>query len=357
MLLPEALSGLAPSSAAGTARPADLFYPPISSMEWSKDCTDTTPTHYYVWCDSHDRNTTLPRDADGVIMVRYWNISHPVYNPTTIGNDALSSYETYLHVTLKGGDAKIANTALADFMHEAKWLRDKGMDSKGRFTYTFDLVTKDYPVSRTFHAPWYSAMAQGLAISVFTRAYAYYLSRDATEANKYLDAAKKAFLPFQHDLKDGGVTSGGGKWFEEYPDGNHVLNGSIFAMFGVYDLWRVTQDQTYKDSLDAVTNNLAANLYKYESHGAILYELVYEHFSHPAYYILQNRQLEALSYLTGSRASTTPLLDGRPSSARTPHPSSRRARASWRSPGPRSRSAGRSCTSTGTTIRRARASS
>ena len=297
MLMPEAFSGPAGQAPVGGGVRAAGLYPPLSgpaALPWTRDASDTTPTHYYVWCDSHVRNTSLPRDANGIPMIRYWfHAQGPVYNPTAIGNDALNSYETYLHVTAAGGSTRVARVALTDFLAEARWLRDKGMDGQGRLVYRWDLVRRDYRSTVTLRAPWYSAMAQGLAISVFARAYA------CTGDTSFVKAAKLAFHPFEHDIKDGGVTSGGGRWYEEYPDGNHVLNGSIFAMFGVYDVWRLTKDPKYKTALDLATDNLARNASKYESHGAILYELVFEHFSQPNYYILQNSQLESLAVLTG----------------------------------------------------------
>ena len=283
-LSPQTLSKVAPGA-------YNVPYPSPSSLVWSHDTTDTTPSHYYLGCDSRPRNTSLPRDANGIPMVKYWFLPTPVYNPTSVANDAIFSYETWLHRTSDTDPA--AKIARADFLNEAAWLKDHGMDGQGRLPYEWDLTRRDYNTTRVFRHPWYSAMAQGLAISTFARAYS------ETGDTSYLDAAKLAYHPFEHDVADGGVTTGGGKWFEEYPDSFHVLNGSIFAMLGVYDLWRLTGDQEYKSAFDVAVDNLATNLPRYESHGAILYELYANHYSLPDYYILGNFQLEALSFLTG----------------------------------------------------------
>jgi hypothetical protein len=295
MLPPGSFPDASPVPGVGTAG----IYPQLTgpnARSWTRDTTDTTPSHYYVWCDQHVRNNAFPRDRNGIIMVNYsFRPSGPVYNPVTIASDGLNSYETYLHVTEAGGNTPLSREAVADFLNAARWLRDKGMDSAGRFVYTWDCPRSDFRSSSVLRAPWYSAMAQGLGISVLTRAYS------QTGDTSYLKAARLAFHPFEHDIKDGGVTSVGRRWFEEYPDGNHVLNGSVFAMFGVYDLWRATGEQTYKDALDLATDTLATNLYRYESHGSVLYELVAEHFSQPTYFILQNSQLDSLSVLTGDK--------------------------------------------------------
>jgi hypothetical protein len=41
-------------------------------------------------------------------------------------------------VTEAGGNTPLSREAVADFLNAARWLRDKGMDSAGRFVYTWD---------------------------------------------------------------------------------------------------------------------------------------------------------------------------------------------------------------------------
>lgn len=82
---------------------------------------------------------------------------------------------------------------------------------------------------------WYSAMAQGQAMSVLTRAFA------ATGKRDYLDAALRAVGPFRIRSESRGVmTTFLGKfvWYEEYPTvpSSFVLNGFIYSLFGLYDL-------------------------------------------------------------------------------------------------------------------------
>jgi len=83
-------------------------------------------------------------------------------------------------------------------------------------------------------AGWYSAMAQGQAMSVLTRAYAMNGDR------KYLDAARRATALFDVPSADGGVLASlfNVSWYEEYPTvpGTFVLNGFIYALVGLYDL-------------------------------------------------------------------------------------------------------------------------
>lgn len=279
MSVETSLSTDASASAVTSSTSSASMMTTTSTGDWSTDCTDTTPSHYYVWCGSKTGTaTTDPRDASGIVMVQYRALKSPVYNPVSISQYALRCYEKWLHEGDQG--------ARSEFLKHAAWLRDKGMDSRGRFPYEWDHF------ERPLKAPWYSGMAQGEGMSVLIRAYV-----ETNEAS-YLTAAKKALEPFTVDVSHGGVVSGGGLWIEEYSDKSRVLNGALFGMFGLHDLVRVTGDTRAKRILKATTTSLAANLGRYESNGAVLYALVDDNFSHPTYYRLQNEQLRVLSTMT-----------------------------------------------------------
>lgn len=82
---------------------------------------------------------------------------------------------------------------------------------------------------------WYSAMAQGHAMSLLSRAY----SRSRNPL--YLRAAYRAINPFLVPSSEGGVLTylfGQHPWYEEYPTvpPSFVINGFMYALFGLYDL-------------------------------------------------------------------------------------------------------------------------
>lgn len=85
---------------------------------------------------------------------------------------------------------------------------------------------------------WYSAMGQGHALSVLSRAY--YHSGEV----KYLIAAIAGLKPYSLPSTKGGVlTSFLNKysWYEEYPTNppSFVLNGFIYSLLGLYDLMKI----------------------------------------------------------------------------------------------------------------------
>ncbi|XP_070207381.1 D-glucuronyl C5-epimerase-like [Littorina saxatilis] len=82
---------------------------------------------------------------------------------------------------------------------------------------------------------WYSAMAQGQAMSLLVRAHL------LTSDPQYLTAAVKAMKLFEISSEQGGVLAkfmGQYDWYEEYPTtpSSFVLNGFIYALLGLYDL-------------------------------------------------------------------------------------------------------------------------
>jgi heparosan-N-sulfate-glucuronate 5-epimerase len=86
---------------------------------------------------------------------------------------------------------------------------------------------------------WYSAMSQGHAISLLSRAFFY-----SGGNRKYLKAAVNALKPFRNPSSQGGVLAKFMNilpWYEEYPTNppSYVLNGFIYSLFGLYDLHRI----------------------------------------------------------------------------------------------------------------------
>ncbi len=96
--------------------------------------------------------------------------------------------------------------------------------------------------------PWPSAMVQGLAISCLVRAF------KVIGDEKYIDCAIKALEPYQKSVGEGGVASidEGYIFYDEYPSKGryHVLNGFIFALWGLYDLIRLNENSKAKSLYD-----------------------------------------------------------------------------------------------------------
>jgi len=112
--------------------------------------------------------------------------------------------------------------------------------------------------------PWASAMAQGEAISFYLRMY------QALGRSSLLDSAWGAYRFLAVPWSEGGVRrhdEEGNLWFEEFPSErpSFVLNGFIYTLFGLYDLYRVTGDAAVKGDVDACLRTLLVNLHRFDA--------------------------------------------------------------------------------------------
>lgn len=172
----------------------------------------------------------------------------------------------------------------------AEWFK-ANQQSDGAWVSTF--AKKEFGLV----PPFRSAMIQGLAISTLSRL------GQVLDDSKCLDAAVRALEPFRHDVADNGVTTyhDAGPFFEEYPCRLpcHVLNGFIYAMWGLRDL--AQQGSTDAGQLwDSGLKTLVAWLPRYDMGYWSLYHLP-ESPRNPttvAYHRLHINQLDVMYALT-----------------------------------------------------------
>jgi hypothetical protein len=193
-------------------------------------------------------------DGDGIPITQYEG--ERVYHPVDAGwylFPQLFSYEL-------DGDAERLDSVLAttEYLLEGAEPHhiDPGLDGDGLpgdrslwFPYHFAHT----PGGLKNGVPWYSGMAQGMMLSHLLRVY------EVTGKDEWLDHAHLVFNSFRH-YRDGAGRNGK-PWFvsfdndgedrfttfEEYPSDDphqlsHVVNGNIYAMWGVFDYLRVTED-------------------------------------------------------------------------------------------------------------------
>ncbi|HNR67587.1 MAG TPA: D-glucuronyl C5-epimerase family protein [bacterium] len=173
-----------------------------------------------------------PLDPQGIPLARFNRKIGWQHNPITI-----AQYGLYrLHKWADGG----ADEDRAAALRCGLWLKQNLAPwREGQFAWIYRYDLSFYGP----RAPWISAMAQGEGISLLLR-----LAKMQPE-QEWTAAACQAFTPFLHTVEHGGVVDrldSGDVIFEEYPTQppSHVLNGFIFALFGVFDLARHTEDQS-----------------------------------------------------------------------------------------------------------------
>lgn len=245
--------------------------------------------NYYVEMKNNiDRpNESVHRlDNNGVLMYKIpytWEFN---YYPVSIALYALGNFEVYLDT--KNLDCKEKFLKQADWLVNNIKIKPKGF---GIWEHNFILPYYDFKI------PWIHGMAQGLAISVLLRAY------QLTSDKKYLNATEKAYKVFEVDIANGGVRfvdEECNAWIEEYAilPPPHVLNGFIFALFGIYDFYRVTKDEDALNLFKKEIVTLEKNIQGYDIGYWSLYNLLDKTPAAKSYHELHIKQLNVLYNLT-----------------------------------------------------------
>jgi len=140
-------------------------------------------------------------------------------------------------------------------------------------------------------------MAQGLGISILLRAY------QISGEKEYINSAKESFKIIKTSIEEGGVSyhNNIGIWYEEYPNLNspsHVLNGHIWTLFGLWDLFRVTNDEEAKDMFFKGIDVLKKDLPKYDTGFWIVYDQKFNSLVNRSYIEFIVDQLKVLHTIT-----------------------------------------------------------
>ena len=128
-----------------------------------------------------------------------------------------------------------------------------------------------------------------------------------TGKSEYLEAATRAFTSFSKSIQEGGVVftdERGDIWFEEYivSPPTHILNGFIWAAWGVYDFFLATKEKAAQELFDRAVETLRKNLDRYDLGFWSLYELSGTRLpmvASPFYHQLHVTQLRLMHRLTG----------------------------------------------------------
>ena len=236
-------------------------------------------------------------DENGIPLLDYHGSIGKQYNPIAISQYGLGNYNLFLDTGniefktafLKSADWHVSNLVKNKFGVEV-WM------------HYFDFEYRDKLAS-----PWYSGLAQGLGLSLLSRAYI------ETRNDKYLNAAKRAWISMELKTNAGGVIFEDKKkdfWIEEYivHPPTHILNGFIWALFGVYDYWKLIGDKNAYRLFKKCIHTLKNNLHTYDNNIWSLYEksgLALDMFASAFYHDLHIVQLKILSEIAQEKSFLT----------------------------------------------------
>jgi hypothetical protein len=228
---------------------------------------------------------------NGIPLYSHFGQSH-IINPIVVCQYAFGLFELYI----RSGPG---STEYRDkFLNQADWLVENSINwkSSGK-VWNINYDIPEYGVT----SPWISSLSQGEAISVLTRA------NKITSDKTYISIAEKALAPFEVSVADGGLVNrfNGNIVYEEYPSPLKtvgVLNGFIFALFGIYDLALINNSSRSQ----TLFNDGVHSLIKLLDYFDIDYWTNYYLFDFPknycssyTYHRLVSEQLKALHIITG----------------------------------------------------------
>jgi hypothetical protein len=201
-------------------------------------------------------------DSAGIPQLNYRGKIGLQYNPIAIAQYGLGNYNLFRRSADPGRRKR--------FFLAADWLcshLEQNAHGLAVWNHHFDWEYREM-----LKAPWYSALAQGQGISALVRAY-----KESGDA-RYLHAAQSALESFHVPMAGGGVAftdERGDQWFEEYivSPPTHILNGFIWASWGIYDYFIATGDSSARELFSRAVQTMLRNLDRYDMGFWSLYEL------------------------------------------------------------------------------------
>lgn len=237
-----------------------------------------------------DDGVAMWRDSRGVLQ------NHPVY----LVQYALAALGGYSRT----GDARYLQRALANAERLVLQSERGGEDNALWFPYHF--AYRYYDV--TMPVPWWSSMGQGQPLSLFSR-----LAREDASDTRWRELADATFRSFNgwRALGRPWITTmdpRGQLWFEEYAGDVEpllVINGHIFALYGLYDYAMLTGDPHAVDFFDGGATTVRNYIETFRVPGGVSYYCVRDGYcqrpewQNSSYHPIHIQQLRMLGQMTG----------------------------------------------------------
>ncbi|MFF7205957.1 D-glucuronyl C5-epimerase family protein [Streptomyces sp. NPDC008141] len=258
-----------------------------------------------TWANVSPDNEHTYLDSKGVIQYRPSKTAAGYDQPVTqiqFGLGCITSYRVERDAARKALFLKRAKA-------QAGRLIEKRVEARGAwyFPYPFNFAHAAHG-GITYRAPWYSGMAQGEAISLFTQ-LAQLDGVTEQERTLYKAAADGAFASLLRadDGKPWAVNKdkNGYLWIQEYPMdapgvSDYTYNGMIFAMFGLWDYFQATGNPLAEKLYDGSLTTMRAHFPRLRNTRWYSYYCNTHRIPSPTYHQHHINLLRQLHWQTGS---------------------------------------------------------
>ncbi|WP_448003839.1 D-glucuronyl C5-epimerase family protein [Agromyces bauzanensis] len=280
-----------PASVEATPRAGDW---PFATNGWEIDAEAMSPINDRIQIDLE----TAEVDDTGVAVYRDPSTGEPAEHPIV--------YAQYAIAALLEWEETGDDEWLEAVERNAQELVDVHVERDGAWWFQYDWNWTYY--ERTLTAPWWSGMAQGEALAVFSR-----LAVIRPENPFWREAADHTFASFlQRDTGDGKPWStlidGDHLWFEEYAGDQPpllVMNGHVFAIYGLFEYFVLTGDETVAAYIDGGATTILESMPLFRAEGGVSYYCSQADYcrspdwQNQSYHPIHISQLRTLGRITG----------------------------------------------------------
>lgn len=265
----------------------DYWHP---DMVVSNNISDKSICDYYV--DTRAKNEYPGKLSEEGIPILEVD-GKETFFPITIAQYALGNFDMYFD-SKDEKYLKIVELCADWFVREIKEFKP------GLWGY---VIERGIPVYN-IEGNWISCLAQAQVMSVLVRYYS------ICKEEKYLEIACKLLDSFKVSVKENGVLAylNDGYFYEEYPSNppSYVLNGFIFGLWGLLDLYLASGNAEAKQLYDKGVKTLKDNIQLYDIKKLgwsryDLYDFKVKNITSIFYHKLHINQLKAMYMLTGEK--------------------------------------------------------
>jgi len=270
----------------------------VDISSWNKDGDLSSIENYFIEFEHYKNKVTNHLDSKGILFRKPYSdtkkyIMKPnvdsLYIATDMSGQLIREYSSFLNSN--------------DSLHYKKiilfsdWLNSNAVIKNNFAMWSYQFKFTKYNLD----FDWCGSWALGNILSALSRRI------ELTNDSSFVRLANQTVNSFETKIEDGGILfidESNNYWYEEYPTipPNHVLNGHINGVMGLFDYWRITGDKKTKELFDKGVETVAKNLTNFDSGYWSYYDDEYpyiaDYFYHKAVHI---PQLKVLYQMTGKK--------------------------------------------------------
>ncbi|MEE9430939.1 MAG: D-glucuronyl C5-epimerase family protein, partial [Melioribacteraceae bacterium] len=233
----------------------------VDITSWNKDNNISNIENYFIELGNYKSDIKYLKDKNGILFRKpYADTKKYIMKP---GVDSL-----YIATDMSGyiikDYTKFIETNDSLYFNEiilfSNWLQNNAIIKNDFVMWPYHFKFTKYDLDYDWCGSW----ALGNILSAISRRI------ELTNDSKFIELANQTVKSFETKVEDGGilfVDENKKYWFEEYPTipPNHVLNGHINGVMGLYDYWRITKNEKAKKLFDKGIETIIGNLHKFDS--------------------------------------------------------------------------------------------